>query len=64
MRTTKKITKRQLQAMETRNKLFETAKQLFMKHGFETVTIDEIVEEAVRLKGLFIHISIQRSDPA
>lgn len=49
----KKLTKRQLQAIETRKKLFQTATELFMEHGYETVTVDEIVERAGTSKGAF-----------
>lgn len=49
----KRVTKRQLQGIETRNKLFETAKDLFMQYGYETVSVDEIVERAGTSKGAF-----------
>ena len=48
-----KISKRKIQAAETKNKIFETAKQLFKKNGFENVSVDSIVEEAGVSKGAF-----------
>ena len=49
----KKLTKRQLQAIETRKKLFVTAKELFSQYGYETVSVDDIVEKAGTSKGAF-----------
>lgn len=49
----KKVTKRQLQAIETRNNLFKTAKDLFMEFGYDAVSVDEIVEKAGTSKGAF-----------
>lgn len=49
----KKVTKRQLQAIETRNNLFQTAKDLFMEFGYDAVSVDEIVEKAGTSKGAF-----------
>ncbi len=49
----KKLTKRQLQAIETRNRLFQTAKELFIEHGYEMVSVDDIVEKAGTSKGAF-----------
>jgi len=45
--------KRQLQAMETRKKIFETARQLILEHGFEHVSVDLIAEAAGVSKGTF-----------
>jgi AcrR family transcriptional regulator len=46
-------TKRTLDAIETKNKLFETAIRLFSKYGYEAVTIDDITEKAGVSKGTF-----------
>jgi len=45
--------KRQLQAMETRKKIYETARQLILEHGFEHVSVDLIAEAAGVSKGTF-----------
>ncbi|MDD4113644.1 MAG: TetR/AcrR family transcriptional regulator [Herbinix sp.] len=47
------ISSRKLQANETRNKIYETAKKLFLEHGFENVSVDSIVEAAGVSKGSF-----------
>lgn len=49
----KKVTKRKLQAIETRKKLFETGKYLFNEYGYEMVSVDDIVEKAGTSKGAF-----------
>lgn len=49
----KRITKRQLQAVETRKRLFDTAAELFKEYGYDSVSIDEIVEQAGTSKGAF-----------
>jgi AcrR family transcriptional regulator len=48
-----KISNRELQANKTRNKIYETAKKLFMEHGFDNVSVDSIVNAAGVSKGLF-----------
>lgn len=48
-----KISNRKLQANETRNRIFETAKQLFLENGFENVSVDSIVDAAGVSKGSF-----------
>ncbi len=48
-----KISKRTLKAAETKNKIYETAAQLFTKYGFEKVSVDSIVEMAGVSKGTF-----------
>lgn len=47
------ITKRALNALETKNTIFETALTLFTEYGFENVTIDEITKTAGFSKGSF-----------
>lgn len=48
-----RVTKRTLQAQETKKKIFETAESLFAKYGYHKVTIDDIVEKAGVSKGAF-----------
>ncbi|MDN4494329.1 TetR/AcrR family transcriptional regulator [Ureibacillus aquaedulcis] len=44
---------RQMQAEKTRQRIFETALELFQKKGFDRVTVDEIVEKSKSSKGAF-----------
>ena len=48
-----KINKRKLQAADTRNKIYRIARELFLKHGVENVSVDSIVEAAGISKGTF-----------
>ena len=48
-----KIGKRKAQAVETKNKIYESAEQLFRKYGFDQVSVDSIVERAGVSKGSF-----------
>ena len=48
-----RISKRKLQAIETKKKIFETARRLVMEHGIENVSVDSIVEAAAVSKGAF-----------
>jgi AcrR family transcriptional regulator len=49
----KKESKRKLQAVETKKKIFEAARQLVMEHGIENVSVDAIVKAAEISKGAF-----------
>lgn len=49
----KVVKSKKLQAIETKMKIFETAKQLIKEHGFEKVSVDSIVEAAGVAKGSF-----------
>lgn len=49
----KKITKRDMDALETKNKLFNVSLQLFAKYGYDKVTIDDITQYAGVSKGNF-----------
>jgi len=49
----KRVTQRQLQSRETKNKIFKTALKLFAQHGYENVTIDDIVQHSGVSKGSF-----------
>jgi len=48
-------TSRQLQAERTKHHIYETARDLIIKKGFDNVTIDEICRTAKISKGLFYH---------
>jgi AcrR family transcriptional regulator len=50
---TNKITKRQVQAMETKKRIYDSAVELFQKYGFENVSVDDIVEKSGVAKGTF-----------
>ena len=49
----KKMTKREISAQKTKRKVLEASIQLFTTHGYNTVTIDDIVKEAGVSKGSF-----------
>ena len=49
----KKLTQRNIQGKLTRQRLFETSLELFKKHGYENVTIDDICEKVGVSKGAF-----------
>ena len=48
-----KTSNRKTKAIETRKKIYETAEQLFRKNGFDSVSVDSIVEMAGVSKGTF-----------
>lgn len=48
-----KISKRKIQAAETKKKIYQSAKSLFLEHGVEKVSVDSIVEAAGISKGSF-----------
>lgn len=47
------ITNRQTKSIETKNKIYKSAEQLFRKYGFDNVSVDSIVELAEVSKGSF-----------
>lgn len=49
----KKETKRKIQGKQTRQKLFDTSLELFSKHGYDKVTIDDICKKIGMSKGAF-----------
>jgi TetR/AcrR family fatty acid metabolism transcriptional regulator len=51
----KEPTRRQLQAMETRQRIFDTALALLVKKGYDRVTVDDICAGAGVSKGTFYH---------
>lgn len=48
-----KINKRKIQAAETKRKLYDNAKRLFLEHGVDSVSVDSIVKAAGVAKGSF-----------
>lgn len=53
MKNNKKLNKRQLQAIKTKEKLFDTAKKLFIEKGIDNVNISDIVQAANVSTGTF-----------
>lgn len=49
------MTKREQQKIETRNKIYEIAFQLFLEKGFDKVTVQMIVQKANLSVGAFYH---------
>lgn len=49
----KKMTQREINAQKTKRKVLETSLQLFTTHGYDSVTIDDIVKKAGVSKGTF-----------
>ena len=47
------MTKRQLQAIETKRKIFESAYKLFSEKGFDQITMDEITSAVGLTPGAF-----------
>jgi len=56
------LTSRDLQAMETRRKIFNTAAQLISEKGFDHVTVEEICKQSGVAKGLFYHYFNSKAD--
>ena len=50
-----RITKRKLQAIETRNRIYETATRLMKQQGFDSMTIEQISAAAAVSVGAFYH---------
>jgi AcrR family transcriptional regulator len=48
-----KLTNRQKKSLETKNKIYKAAYELFKKHGFDNVSVASIVEAAGVSKGTF-----------
>lgn len=55
MGTDKPLTNRKRQAIQTKQRIFDTAKELFSKNSFETVTVDQIIEACGIAKGTFYY---------
>lgn len=58
----KKLTKRQLQAIQTKNKIYETAIDLLKTKDFQYITIEEICSTAGVSVGTFYHYFSSKSD--
>lgn len=57
-----KLTNRKKKSLRTKDKIYETASQLFQKYGFDNVSVDSIVEAAGVSKGTFyVHFSSKGS---
>ncbi len=59
---TKNLTKRQNQAIETRNQIYDAAIELMDKKGFENMTIVEIADKANVSVGSFYHYFKSKND--
>ena len=49
----KPLNKRQQQALQSRNKIYQSAVDLFQKHGYDNVTVENICKKANVSNGLF-----------
>ena len=58
----KKLTNRQMQAVETRNKIYNTAFSLMTKKGFSKITIEDISKKAGVSVGAFYHYFKSKDD--
>lgn len=57
-----KPTKRQAQALKTKNKIYKISLNLIKKYGFDNVTIDDISKKAGVSVGAFYHYFESKSD--
>ncbi len=57
-----KLTKRKLQAIETKNRIYETGVELMELKGFENITIEEISKKAGVSVGAFYHYFKSKED--
>lgn len=60
--TTTKKTKRALQAIETRNRIYESATALMKRNGFDNITIEHISKAADVSVGAFYHYFSSKND--
>ncbi|HPJ95017.1 MAG TPA: TetR/AcrR family transcriptional regulator [Deltaproteobacteria bacterium] len=58
----RKLTSRNLHAMETKERIFQVASQLILKKGFDNATLEEISNKAGVSKGLFYHYFKSKTD--
>jgi TetR/AcrR family transcriptional regulator, fatty acid metabolism regulator protein len=58
----RKLTSRNLHAIETKERIFEVASQLILKKGFDNATLEEITKKAGISKGLFYHYFKSKTD--
>jgi TetR/AcrR family transcriptional regulator, fatty acid metabolism regulator protein len=57
-----KLTSRQLQAQKTKRKIYNSAIDLFNRHGFDNTTIEDISRKAGVSVGAFYHYYPSKSD--
>ncbi|GAA0076497.1 TetR/AcrR family transcriptional regulator [Clostridium sp. CTA-5] len=57
-----KLTKRQIQAINTKNKIYNTATKLMQKEGYDSITIQNICEKAGVSVGSFYHYFESKND--
>ena len=57
-----KLTKRQVQANKTKNKIYKVAVDLMEKHGFNNITIEDISKKAGVSVGAFYHYYKSKDD--
>lgn len=57
-----KVTKRALQAIETRNRIYDAATRLMRQNGFDNMTIEQISEAAAVSVGAFYHYFESKND--
>ncbi|MEA1962063.1 MAG: TetR/AcrR family transcriptional regulator [Bacillota bacterium] len=55
-------TRRDLQAIETRQRIFDTAFQMISEFGFDNVTVEGICKQSGVAKGLFYHYFDSKAD--
>jgi len=58
----RKLTSRNLHAMETKERIFHVASQMILKKGFDNATLEEISKKAGISKGLFYHYFKSKKD--
>lgn len=56
------LNKRKIQAMETKNKIYNIAIELISKYGYDNVSIDEICKHSQVSKGTFYHHFTAKED--
>lgn len=57
-----KVTRRALQAIETRNRIYESATTLMKRNGFDNITIEQISKSAKVSVGAFYHYFGSKND--
>lgn len=62
MNAKNKLTSRDLQAMETRKKIYDTAVNLLSEKGYDNTTVDDICNASGVAKGSFYHYFKKKSD--
>jgi TetR/AcrR family transcriptional regulator, fatty acid metabolism regulator protein len=58
----RRLTSRNIHAMETKERIFKVASQLILKKGFDKATLEEISKKAKISKGLFYHYFKSKTD--